>query len=82
LKTTHDSKEQNLTAIHDINVRLDRLTLEMSNLSAFLDTQFKRIAALQAELDLLPAARARREELRRHIPSSLQRPGGNGQSSP
>jgi hypothetical protein len=77
LKTTHDSKE-----IHDINVRLDRLTLEMSNLSAFLDTQFRRIAALQAELDLLPAARTRREELRRQIPSFLERPGGNGQSSP
>jgi uncharacterized small protein (DUF1192 family) len=78
LTTTLDSKAI-LTAIHEINGRLDLLTLEMSNMGAFLDTQFKRIAALQAELDLLPAARERRQELRKQIPS-LPSSGGNGQS--
>ena len=78
MPTTLDSKAI-LTAIHEMNGRLDLLTLEMSNMSVFLDTQFKRIAALQAELDLLPAARERREELRRLIPSPASS-GGNGQN--
>jgi hypothetical protein len=80
LTTTLDSKAI-LTAIHEISGRLDLLTLEMGNMSAFLDTQFKRIAALQAELDLLPAARERREGLRRLILPSGPLSGGNGEST-
>jgi len=38
--------------------------LEISTLRAAIDIQFERIAQMQAELDLLPHARRRRQALR------------------
>jgi hypothetical protein len=39
---------------------LATLTTEVASLRSALDIQFKRIAAMQAEIDLLPASRRRR----------------------
>ena len=69
-----------LKRLRELGERLDLHALEMSNLRAFLDTQFKRIADLQAELDVLPAARRRREALRREALAAPALSGGNGQS--
>ena len=79
--TTPDSSAI-LKELAQLNARLAGLTFEMAGIRSTLDTQFKRIAELQAELDLLPAARRRREAMR--LPTSPPRPAhnGNGHSHP
>lgn len=69
-----------LSKLREIKARLDMHALEMTSLRAALDTQFKRIADMQAELDVLPAARDRRKKLRSAAfpPASMQ--SGNGSS--
>jgi hypothetical protein len=49
--------------------------LELDRLRASIDIQFMRIAQMQAELDLLPHARKRRESLRSLL---AQSPSPNG----
>jgi predicted DNA-binding ribbon-helix-helix protein len=44
--------------------RVDEHAREMASLRSALAVQLKRIAAMQAELDVLPQARRRRETLR------------------
>ena len=56
--------------------RLDALTADVRLIRTDLDVTFKRMAAMQAELDLLPTARRRREVLRPSQPPALS--GGNG----
>lgn len=51
---------------------------QMTSLRADLDVQFKRIAHMQAELDLLPSARARRKTLRASLEPPLAAQNGNG----
>jgi hypothetical protein len=58
--------------IEQLMARVHQQALEMASLRAALDIQFKRIAHMQAELDLLPHARKRRQMLRgllSHSPS-------------
>jgi hypothetical protein len=43
--------------------RLRDQAVEMATLRAAIDVQFKRIAAMQAELDVLPYVRKRRQTL-------------------
>jgi hypothetical protein len=73
---TTTQSEAILCELRALNDRLDLHALEMSNLRSFLDTQFKRIAQLQAELDLLPTAQERRKSLR--MPAPTRRPSRNG----
>lgn len=44
--------------------RFDSQAREMTAIRATLDNQFKRIALMQAELDVLPLARRRRKTTR------------------
>jgi hypothetical protein len=53
-----------VTKFQQLEARLQEQALEMANLRTALDVQFKRIAQLQAELDVLPHARKRRSKLR------------------
>jgi uncharacterized coiled-coil protein SlyX len=55
--------------------RLNEQGLELTTLRAALAVQFKRIASMQAELDLLPHARKRRQALRQLL---VQPPSHNG----
>ena len=50
--------------LEELASRFREQALEMATLRAALDIQFKRIADMQAELDVLPQARKRRELLR------------------
>ena len=52
------------TTLKQLVTRLHEQSLEMATLRAALDVQFTRIAQMQAELDLLPHARKRRQTLR------------------
>jgi len=55
--------------------------LEVDNLRAALDVQFKRIAQMQAELDVLPMARARRKTIRallEQLPANNNNGNGKG----
>ena len=52
------------TTLMQLVSRLHEQALEMATLRAALDVQFTRIAQIQAELDLLPHARKRRQTLR------------------
>jgi hypothetical protein len=52
------------TTLKQLVTRLHEQGLEMATLRAVLDVQFTRIAQMQAELDLLPYARRRRQTLR------------------
>jgi hypothetical protein len=52
------------TTLKQLMTRLHEQGLEMATLRAALDVQFTRIAQMQAELDLLPQARRRRQTLR------------------
>ena len=67
--TTSDSAAI-LKELAAMNARLAGLTFEVAGLRSTLDIQFKRIAALQAELDMLPTARRRREATRMSLPPS------------
>jgi hypothetical protein len=62
-----------------MSAALHEQRLEVASLRAILDVQFKRIAHMQAELDVLPTARERRTRIRELLqpaPSS----NGNGRS--
>lgn len=63
--------------------RLAALTAEMADMRSALDIQFKRTAAMQAEIDLLPSARRRRRDAIRipTPPPSPSRHNGNGNGS-
>jgi hypothetical protein len=65
-----------LKELAELNARFAGLAFEMAGVRTTLEVQFKRIAELQAELDLLPAARRRREEMR--TPTLPPTPGHNG----
>ena len=63
-----------MTTLKQLEVKLQAQALEVDNLRVALDVQFKRIAQMQAELDVLPAARERRKSIR----LQLQPPSSNG----
>ena len=65
-----------------MNVQLKAQAVEIASLRAAADIQFTRIADMQAELDVLPTARERREEVRvlRRPPDSAGNHNGNGRS--
>jgi hypothetical protein len=67
-----------LKELAQLNARLAGLNFEMEGIRTTLAIQFKRIAELQAELDLLPAARRRREGMRISPPPPAH--NGNGRS--
>jgi hypothetical protein len=52
------------TTLKQLVFRLHEQALEMATLRAALDVQFTRIAQMQAELDLMPHARRRRQTFR------------------
>ena len=64
--------------IKELTARVAGLTFEVAGMRAVLDVQFKRIAAMQAELDLLPAARRRRKTTTASLPSPAH--NGNGRA--
>jgi hypothetical protein len=63
-----------MTTLKQLDAKLQAQALEVANLRAALDVQFKRIAQMQAELDVLPTARERRKSIR----LQLQPPSSNG----
>ena len=70
-----------MTTLKQLDERLREQALEVANLRSALDVQFRRIAQLQAELDMLPTARARRKTFRallQQLPASHNNGGGNG----
>jgi hypothetical protein len=70
-----------LRQLLQINGRLDEQALEMTVLRKELDVQFKRIADLQAQLDVLPAARKGRAAALTLVSPSRPSPNGNGTGS-
>ena len=68
------------TELAELKARLTGLTFEMAGVRSTLAIQFKRIADLQAELDLQPAARLRREAMRTATSPPSPRHSGNGRS--
>jgi hypothetical protein len=54
---------------------LHQLDARLQDLQALVDIQTKRIAQMQAELDLLPVARKRRQSLRALL---TEQPAHNG----
>jgi hypothetical protein len=56
---------------------LRQLDDHLHDLQLELDVQTKRIAQMQAELDILPIARKRRESLR-EVFAQVAAPNGNG----
>jgi septal ring factor EnvC (AmiA/AmiB activator) len=63
-----------MTTLKQLDAKLQAQALEVANLRAALDVQFKRIAQMQAELDVLPTARERRKFIR----AQLDPPSHNG----
>ena len=63
-----------MTTLKQLDAKLQAQALEVANLRAALDVQFKRIAEMQAELDVLPTARNRRKFIR----AQLDPPSNNG----
>ena len=57
--------------------RLRDQAVEMATLRAAIDVQFKRIAAMQAELDVLPYVRGRRQPLRGLLPKPASHNGNH-----
>jgi len=57
---------------------LQQLDAHLHDLQEVVDIQTKRIAQMQAELDLLPVARKRRQSLRALL-TELPAHNGNGQ---
>ena len=58
---------KSVAMLEEIGSRLREQALEIASLRAALDIQFRRIADMQAELDLLPHARKRRQTLRAQL---------------
>ena len=67
------------TDILELHSMIRDHALEIDRLHAALDIQFTRIAQMQAELDVLPHARKRREALRALL---TQPPAPNGNGGP
>jgi hypothetical protein len=67
---------KSVAMLEELVSRLREQALEMASLRAALDIQFRRIADMQAELDLLPHARRRRQTLRALL---AQPPSHNGE---
>jgi len=67
------------TTLEQLDARLREQSLEMAALRAAIDTQFTRIAQMQAELDSLPHARLRRAMLMARL-SPVPARNGNGRS--
>jgi hypothetical protein len=63
-----------MATLKQLDAKLQAQAWELDNLRAALDVQFKRIAQMQAELDVLPSARNRRKFLR----AQLDPPSNNG----
>ena len=63
-----------MTTLKQLDAKLQEQARLVDNLRAALDVQFKRIAQIQAELDVLPIARERRKSLR----ARLELPSNNG----
>ena len=63
-----------MTTLKQLDAQLQAQALEIADLRVALDVQFKRIAQMQAELDVLPTARERRKSIR----LQLQPPSSNG----
>jgi len=61
-----------------LNAHVAGLTLELADVRTTLDIQCKRIVALQAEVDVLPAARRRRDAVR--APAPVPPDNGNGRN--
>jgi len=56
-----------VTTLKQLDAKLREQASEVANLRSALDVQFKRIAQVQAELDILPTARARRKTFRAQL---------------
>ena len=63
-----------MATLKQLDAKLQAQALLVDSLRAALDVQFKRIAEMQAELDVLPTARKRRQFLR----AQLDPPSNNG----
>ena len=63
-----------MATVKQLDAKLQAQALLVDSLRAALDVQFKRIAEMQAELDVLPTARERRKVLR----AQLDPPSNNG----
>ena len=75
--TAHESSAI-LRELAVLNAHVAGLALELAEVRNTLDIQFKRIAELQAEVDVLPAARRRRQTMR--APAPVPAHNGNGNS--
>ena len=73
--TAHESSAI-LRELAVLNAHVAGLALELAEVRNTLDIQFKRIAELQAEVDVLPAARRRRQTMR--APAPVPAHNGNG----
>ena len=52
-----------VSTLKKLDAQLQEQALEVATLRSALDVQFKRIAQMQAELDMLAAARSRRKPI-------------------
>ena len=68
-----------LPTLVQLAARLDQQTTEIASLKSELAVQFTRIAQLQAQVDVLPTARRRGEELRSSL-TPIAASNGNGHS--
>ena len=71
-----------MTTLKQLDAKLQAQALEVANLRAALDVQFKRIAQMQAELDVMPTARTRRKTisaLLQQLPANNN--NGNGKAA-
>lgn len=66
--------------VQELASRVREQALEMTALREALEVQFTRIAQLQAELDVLPQARQRRQSLREAFAGPLSH-AGNGRGA-
>ena len=70
-----------VSTLKKLDAQLQEQALEVANLRSALDVQFKRIAQMQAELDILATARARRKTistLLHQLPASNDNGNGKG----
>jgi len=70
-----------VSTLKKLDAQLQEQALEVANLRSALDVQFKRIAQMQAELDILGTARARRKTisaLSHQLPASHNNGNGKG----